>query len=162
MSLSKKGIQLLRLNCCNVVIKNMLCWKKSVALVTLKVVVLNIYSYKLVLAEKICISVSVSFDFFVRRVVLISVLKSSLICIVCWGLVALCSDYALEFVGILYSDCGVRKLLLLDLTAVGKAIEHLFLSSPSLPLNSAGFVADISVCTLAVFAYIFTSGSLCL
>lgn len=33
-------------------------------MVTLKVVMLNIYSYKLVLVEKICISISVSFDFF--------------------------------------------------------------------------------------------------
>lgn len=65
VSLSKKGIQLLRLNCCNVVIKNTLCGKKSVAVVTLKVVMLNIYSYKLVLVEKICISISFFLFFFI-------------------------------------------------------------------------------------------------
>lgn len=37
-----------------------------------------------------------------------------------------------------------------------------FLSPPSLPLNSADSVADIFVCVLEVFAYVFTSGSLCL
>lgn len=139
-------------------------------MVTLKVVMLNIYSYKLVLVEKICISISVSFDYFifVRRIVLISVLKCSLISNICWGLVALCSDCALEFVGILSSDCSVRKLLLQDLTAVDKAIDHICLSSPSLPLNSAGSVADISVCALSVCLhfhfrkFVSLTGSKCL
>lgn len=106
--------------------------------------------------------------FFVRRIVLISVLKSSLISNICWGLVALCSDCELGFVGILSSDCSVRKLLLQDLTAVDKAIDHICLSSPSLPLNSAGSVADISVCALSVCLhfhfrkFVSLTGSKCL
>lgn len=70
------------------------------------------------------------------------------------------SGYVLEFVGNLCSSCSCRDLLLLDLRAVDSSVT--FLSSASLPLSFAGFVADIFVCALAVYAYIFTSGGLCL